>query len=38
MATVTVKDITRDEVVARGQVDKDVISLEGCYYFEPDSV
>lgn len=30
MATVTVKDTTRDEVIATGQVDQDVVSLEGC--------
>ncbi len=38
MTTVTVRDMTRDEVVAEGEVDHDVIPLEGCFYFGPDQV
>jgi uncharacterized protein (DUF427 family) len=38
MTTITVKDITRGEVLAQGEQDEDVILLEGAYYFLPEQV
>ncbi len=38
MTTITVKDITRQEVVAQGEQDDDVILLEGAFYFAPEQV
>ena len=38
MATITVRDVTRGEIVAQGEQDQDVILLEGCFYFDPDQV
>jgi uncharacterized protein (DUF427 family) len=35
MATITVKDITRDEIIAQRD---DALQLEGGYYFGPDQV
>ena len=38
MTTITVRDVTRDEIVAQGELDQTVILLEGSYYFAPDDV
>jgi uncharacterized protein (DUF427 family) len=38
MTTITVKDITRGEVLAQGEQDEDAILLEGAYYFLPEQV
>ncbi len=38
MATIIVKDITRNEIVAQGDLKSDVIELEGAFYFEPQRV
>lgn len=35
MTTITVRDITRDEIIAQSD---DALPLEGGYYFEPDQV
>jgi uncharacterized protein (DUF427 family) len=38
MTTIIVKDITRNEVVAQGELKVDVIEHEGSFYFTPDQV
>ncbi|MCD4685418.1 MAG: DUF427 domain-containing protein [Anaerolineae bacterium] len=38
MTTIIVKDITRNEVVAQGELKTDVIEQEGSFYFAPDQV
>ena len=38
MTTITVRDVTRDEIVAQGEQDQNVILLEGSFYFAPDDV
>ena len=38
MATITVKDITRNEVLAQGDEDDEIIALESAYYFAPEQV
>jgi uncharacterized protein (DUF427 family) len=38
MTTITVTDVTRNEVLAQGELGEEVVLLEGCYYFEPDRV
>jgi uncharacterized protein (DUF427 family) len=38
MTTITVRDVTRNEVVARGELDETVLLLEGSFYFAPDDV
>ena len=38
MKTIIVKDITRQEVIAQGAQDDDVIALEGTFYFAPEHV
>jgi uncharacterized protein (DUF427 family) len=38
MTTITVRDVTRGEIVAQGEQDQDAILLEGSFYFEPDQV
>lgn len=38
MATIIVKDLTRDAVLAQGELGRDVILHESSYYFAPDHV
>ena len=38
MAHITVRDLTRDEIVAQGEQDQGVLLLEDSYYFDPDLV
>ena len=38
MTTITVRDVTRNEIVAQGKQDQNVILLEGSFYFAPDEV
>ncbi len=38
MSTIIVKDITRNAVIAQGELKTDVIEQEGSFYFAPDQV
>jgi uncharacterized protein (DUF427 family) len=38
MTTITVRDVTRNEIVAQGEQDQSVIVLEGSFYFAADDV
>jgi uncharacterized protein (DUF427 family) len=38
MATITVRDLTRDTIIAQGDAPRDVLLLEGSYYFDPAQV
>ena len=38
MTTITVRDLTRDTIIAQGEEHADVLLLEGSYYFAPEQV